>query len=100
MLNTVGCAGKCRRQVKALLAYTQMQVHTHNEQDCTLDKNGHTVAVSVQQCLHRLSMMHTICKTSRGAVCNGVREKVYSRCYEEVSQASYNRYTVHAYIQV
>eukprot|EP00983_Pelagomonas_calceolata_P073213 1152051-Pelagomonas_calceolata.AAC.2 len=26
-----------------VLAYTQMQVHTHNEQDCTLDKNDHTV---------------------------------------------------------
>eukprot|EP00983_Pelagomonas_calceolata_P101818 1158743-Pelagomonas_calceolata.AAC.14 len=25
--------------------------------------------------------------------CNGVREKVYSRCFEEVSQASYKRYT-------
>eukprot|EP00983_Pelagomonas_calceolata_P024108 758093-Pelagomonas_calceolata.AAC.1 len=27
-----------------VLVYTQMQVHTHNEQDCTLDKNDHTVA--------------------------------------------------------
>jgi len=26
-------------------------------------------------------------------LCNGVREKVYSRCFEEVSQASYYRYT-------
>eukprot|EP00983_Pelagomonas_calceolata_P019384 609518-Pelagomonas_calceolata.AAC.1 len=31
-----------------VLAYTQMKVHTHNEQDCTLDMNDHTVAVNVQ----------------------------------------------------
>eukprot|EP00983_Pelagomonas_calceolata_P100242 1158544-Pelagomonas_calceolata.AAC.6 len=50
-----------------VLAYTQMQVHTHNEQDSTLYKNDHTAAVNVQHCPHRLSMIHTICKTSRGA---------------------------------
>eukprot|EP00983_Pelagomonas_calceolata_P064878 1148335-Pelagomonas_calceolata.AAC.2 len=46
-----------------VLAYTQVKVHTHNEQDCTLDKNDHTVAVNIQHCPHRLSMMHTKCKT-------------------------------------
>eukprot|EP00983_Pelagomonas_calceolata_P078407 1154241-Pelagomonas_calceolata.AAC.3 len=45
-----------------------MQVHTHNEQDCTLNKNDHTAAVNVKHCPHKLSMMHTICNTSLGAV--------------------------------
>eukprot|EP00983_Pelagomonas_calceolata_P018774 589740-Pelagomonas_calceolata.AAC.1 len=48
-----------------VLSHTQMQVRTHNEQDGTLNKNDHAAAVMVQHCPDRLSIMHTICKTSR-----------------------------------
>eukprot|EP00983_Pelagomonas_calceolata_P011268 362493-Pelagomonas_calceolata.AAC.4 len=35
-------------QSPEVLAHTQMQVHTHNEQDSTLHKNDHAAAVIVQ----------------------------------------------------
>eukprot|EP00983_Pelagomonas_calceolata_P028604 895700-Pelagomonas_calceolata.AAC.4 len=47
-------------QSPEVLVYTRMQVHTHNEQDCTLNKNDHTVAVNIQHCPHKQSKVHTI----------------------------------------
>eukprot|EP00983_Pelagomonas_calceolata_P021403 670568-Pelagomonas_calceolata.AAC.1 len=56
-----------------------MQVHTHNEQDRTLNKNDHTAAVTIQHCPHKLSTVHTICNTSLGAVHAHLQVLNYSR---------------------
>eukprot|EP00983_Pelagomonas_calceolata_P027719 870704-Pelagomonas_calceolata.AAC.1 len=52
-----------------VLVYTQMQVHTHNGQACTLNEIDHMTAVNIQHCAHKLSLMHTVCNKQRGRAC-------------------------------
>ena len=64
---------KCRRdgQGPEILVLARMQVHTYNEQDCTLNKNDHTAAVKFA---HSLFNHGTLGRFNHGTAATGQQD--------------------------